>query len=79
MTPLDTHKRDKQFMIECVTSDIIQMLMEERGLSMDEAMYLLYTSKTYEKLEDERTGLYYQGAVYVMEFLEEELQKVEAY
>ena len=51
------------------------MLMEDRDLSMAEAMSLLYNSKTYEKLEDERTGLYYQGAVYVMEFLEEELRK----
>lgn len=75
MAPTDTHERDKQFMIECLTSDIILMLMEDRGLSMAEAMSLLYNSKTYEKLEDERTGLYYQGAVYVMEFLEEELQK----
>ncbi len=77
MTPQEAHERDKQFMIECLTSDIIMMLMEDRGLSMADAMSLLYNSKTYEKLEDERTGLYYQGAVYVMEFLEEELQKAE--
>lgn len=77
MTPQKIHERDKQFMIECLTSDMIQMLMEDRGLSMVEAMSLLYNSKTYEKLEDERTGLYYQGAVYVMEYLEEELQKSE--
>jgi len=75
MTPQEQHERDKQFMIECLTADLIQMLMEDRGLSMAEAMSLLYNSKTYEKLEDERTGLYYQGAVYVMEFLEEELRK----
>lgn len=75
MTPQEQHERDKQFMIECLTADLIQMLMEDRGLSIAEAMSLLYNSKTYEKLEDERTGLYYQGAVYVMEFLEEELRK----
>jgi len=60
-------------MIECLTSDLIQMLMEDRGLSLDDAMSTLYNSHTYEKLEDESTGLYYQGAVYVMEFLNEEL------
>jgi hypothetical protein len=42
---------------------------------MTEAMTLLYNSKTYEKIEDEKTGLYYQGAVYVMDFLNEELSK----
>ena len=51
------------------------MLMEDRHLSMTEAMTLLYNSKTYEKIEDEKTGLYYQGAVYVMDFLNEELSQ----
>ncbi len=73
MTSEEQHIRDKQFMIECLTSDMIQILMEERGVSMPEAMDILYNSKTYEKIEDEKTGLYYQGAVYVMEFLDEEL------
>lgn len=73
MTKKKQHELDKQIMIECLTSDLIQMLMEDRNLSMADAMSTLYNSKTYEKLEDERTGLYYQGAVYVMEFLNEEL------
>lgn len=73
MTKKEQHELDKQFMIECLTSDLIQMLMEDRNLSMANAISMLYNSKTYEKLEDERTGLYYQGAVYVMEFLNEEL------
>lgn len=73
MTSEEQHIHDKQFMIECLTSDMIQILVEDRGISMPEAMDLLYNSKTYEKIEDERTGLYYQGAVYVMEFLNEEL------
>lgn len=71
----EQHNRDKQFKIECLTTDLIQMLMEDRHLSMTEAMTLLYNSKTYEKIEDEKTGLYYQGAVYVMDFLNEELSK----
>ena len=71
----EQHNRDKQFMIECLTTDLIQMLMEDRHLSMTEAMNLLYNSKTYEKIEDEKTGLYYQGAVYVMDYLNEELSK----
>lgn len=74
MNEQDKHESDKQFMIECLTSDMIQILMEERQLSMSDAMSLLYNSKTYEKIEDEKTGLYYQGAVYVMEFLNEELR-----
>ena len=49
------------------------MLIEENGYSMEEALDTLYKSHTYEKLERESTGLYTQGAVYVMEHLKEEL------
>jgi len=75
MTPQEQHNQDRQFMIECLTTDLIQMLMEDRGLPMEEAMSVLYNSNTYAKLEDENTGLYYQSAVYVMEYLNEELDK----
>lgn len=41
--------------------------------SMEDALDVLYKSKTYEKIERESTGLYYQGSVYVMDHLMEEL------
>ena len=69
----EQHQRDKQFLIECLTADLARMLIEERGYSMEEALDILYKSHTYEKLERESTGLYTQGAVYVMEHLKEEL------
>lgn len=68
-------KQDMQFQIECLTHDLVVMLMEERGVTMEQALDLLYNSHTYEKIERENTGLYYQGAVYVMEFLREELDE----
>jgi len=49
------------------------MLMEERGMTMEQAMDALYNSHTYEKVEKTSTGLFYQGAVYVMDMLREEL------
>ena len=69
----EQHQHDKQFLIECLTADIARMLIEENGYSMEEALDILYKSHTYEKLERESTGLYTQGAVYVMEHLKEEL------
>lgn len=69
----EQHQRDKQFLIECLTADLARMLIEENGFSMEEALDTLYKSHTYEKLERESTGLYTQGAVYVMELLKEEL------
>ena len=66
-------EQNRQFQIECLTNDLVVMLMEDCGMTMEEAMDTLYNSHTYEKLERASTGLYYQGPVYVMDMLQEEL------
>lgn len=67
-------EQDKQFQIECLTNELVSMLIEERGLTMEQAMDIVYSSHTFEKVERTSTGLYYQRAVYVMDMLREELE-----
>ena len=66
-------EQDRQFQIECLTNELVAMLMEERGLTMEQAMDAVYSSHTFEKVERASTGLFYQGSVYVMDMLREEL------
>lgn len=61
------------FMIEEISKDIVLLLMEEHGMSMEEAMRTLYTSDTYGSLTNLHTGLYAQSTAYVYEYLEKEL------
>ena len=51
------------YMIESLTRDLIVRLMEEKGLSMREAMDFVYTSKTYKSLCNPETGLYFLHAI----------------
>ena len=67
-------EQDIQFQIECLTNELVAMLMEERGLTMEQAMDIIYNSHTFEKVERTSTGLFYQGSVYVMDMLREELE-----
>ena len=67
--------KDAQFLIECLTEDLIAMLMDAYGVSLDEAADQLYNSRTYSLLENEDSGLYYQSAVYVFDMLQEELEQ----
>lgn len=60
------------YMIESLTRDLIVRLMEEKGLSMREAMDFVYTSKTYKSLCNPETGLYFQSSAYVYDELEHE-------
>ncbi|MCR5153154.1 MAG: hypothetical protein K6A98_08415 [Prevotella sp.] len=71
MTPQE--ERSKQFQIECLTNELVAMLMEERDMTMEQAMDIIYNSHTYEKVEKSSTGLYFQSAVYIMDMLQEEL------
>lgn len=62
------------FMVETLTRELIARLMEERSLSMREAMDIVYNSKTYAALNNLNTGLYFQSPAYVYDVLEEELE-----
>ena len=64
---------DFDFMVECNARDIALMLMEDENISIEEALRLLYASKTYENLKRKNTGLYFQSPGYVYEYLRREL------
>lgn len=61
------------YMTESLTRDIIARLIEEKGMTMRQAMDVVYKSNTYAALSNPETGLYFQSPVYVYEDLEKEL------
>lgn len=67
-------RKDKQFLVESLVKELIEMLMKDYGWNMQKSMDVVYSSETFAKLEDERSGLYYQGAVYVYSFLKQEIE-----
>ena len=64
---------DFQNMKEDIVKDMISRLMEERGLSMQDAFDKVYNSQLFEKLNDPKTGLYFQSSGYVYSYLLDEL------
>ena len=64
---------DFDYMVECNARDIALMLMEENNISIEEALRLLYSSKTFENLKNKNSGLYFQSPGYVYEYLRREL------
>lgn len=61
------------FMIEELVKEIALRLMDERGLTMKQALDTVYNSETYSKLLDVRTGLFSQSTAYVYSILETEI------
>ena len=64
---------DFDYMVECNARDIALMLMEEKNISIEEALRLLYSLKTFENLKNKNSGLYFQSPGYVYEYLRREL------
>ena len=66
--------KDIRFQIECLSADLVLLLMEEYGWDMKHAFNELYSSQTYERLIDPECGLYYEGPVYIFQFLKNEIE-----
>lgn len=62
------------YLIESLTRDLVARLMEERNLSMQQALDTVYTSKVFQALTNLESGLYFQSSVYLYDILEEELR-----
>ena len=62
-------QKDIDYMNECITRDVMQLLVDEKQLSLNEAMNLFYNSKTFRLLINPETGLYYQSPIYVFDVL----------
>ena len=60
-------------LIEGVTQDVIADLVEEKSVSIEKAMDMLYNSETFDKLCDKETGLYRESPAYVGELLRDEI------
>ena len=71
---MNVSQAEFQNMKEEIVKDLIARLMEERGLSMQEAFDLVYNSRLFEKLNDPKTGLYFQSSG-VYSYLQEEIDK----
>lgn len=66
--------KDIQFQIECLTRELIELLIEEYGWDIKRAFDELYVSETYARLNDPKCGLYYESAVYIFSFLKNEIE-----
>ncbi len=65
---------DFDYMVECNARDIALKLMEEKNIGVEDALRLLYSSKTFENLKNKNSGLYFQSSGYVYEYLRRELK-----
>ena len=69
MTEPNVTPQEFKYLKEHVTARMIQILTEEQGYSLEDAIERVYTSQIYEKLSDASTGLFFQSPRYVLSYL----------
>ena len=62
-----------QCMKEDLTTALVQILIEERHLSMEQALDTVYNSETFQNIQNSATGYYFQSVGYVYDDLKQEL------
>ena len=63
-------QKDIDYMNECTTRDVIQLLVQEKNMSINEAMNYFYNSKTFKDLLNPETKLFIQSPIYIFDTLE---------
>jgi hypothetical protein len=69
MTELNVTPQEFKYLKEQLTARMIQILTEEQGYSLEDAIDRVYTSPIYEKLSDASTGLFFQSPRYVLSYM----------
>lgn len=66
--------KDERFLVEHLSNELVEQLISDYAWDIQKAMDVLYNSETFSKLEDPRSGLYYQSLVYVYSYLKSEIE-----
>ena len=66
---------NQEFLIENIISEVLMYLVEDRKISMEQALREFYRTSISSKLEDEETEYYLEGAAYIYEQVKKELEE----
>ena len=69
MTEPKVTPQEFKYLKEQLTARMIQILTEEQGYSLEDAIDRVYTSPIFEKLSDPNTGLFFQSPRYVLSYI----------
>ena len=64
----------EQMKLDMVKHLALRLMDENSLLTIEQALSTVINSDTYQRLQDDATGLYYQSPGYVYSFLENELK-----
>lgn len=70
---IDVNQKNLYLLLPSKISWLADMLVENKGYNVIDAIKKIYSSNLYQKLQDEKTKMWHLGPVALYEELEEEL------
>jgi hypothetical protein len=65
--------KEQKFLIDCIIADLAFYLMEDEGMTVNDALGTVYDSEYYNLLNNLDTGLYLRGSLNNYHYLRREL------
>ena len=63
------------FLVEYVTSRVVEWIMRDMKLGLEDALLLFHNSETFDKLCKKHTDLYIESPAYIFDLFKEELRR----
>lgn len=73
---MNVSEQEFKFMVEGITSDLIQLLIDRENYTLSHAVDTVYGSNIYNALLRPTSGLYSQSSGYVFSLLDDELNNI---
>lgn len=70
---MNVSEQEFKFMVEGITSDLIQLLMDRDQYTLPRAVEAVYSSNIYNALLRPQSNMYFQSSGYVFSLLNDEL------
>lgn len=64
-----------EFLVEYITSKVVEWIMKEQNVGLEEALLLFHNSETFDALCRPDNGMYVESPAFVYEIFQEELRR----
>ena len=72
---MTSDKNNFEFLVEYITTKVIEWIIRDQQLGLEEALLLFHNSETFEKLCERKTDMYIESPGYIYELFKEELRR----
>lgn len=67
-----TKEQINKYLVNRAVDKMTEYLIQDHQISLEQALDFIYNSDTYQKLENEETGLYIESPAYIYQLLDKE-------